>query len=143
VKHTSQWLSNRVRKNLEETRYEWFTPANIERLPDGAIGGAERSFRLTPASIDTEKLTAIVVEMMLNRSETIRDLTAPPQITAEYLIERYYRIKAQGGKVTLKQLAEKYGFNHSYLRTVKTEYDKAGGWGAKRNTNTTPPPSDS
>jgi hypothetical protein len=52
--------------------------------------------------------------------------------TADDVIQRYYRIRAQGGKVTLRQLAEETGFNYSYLRDVKVTYDKAGRWGAKK-----------
>ena len=54
------------------------------------------------------------------------------KITGEMAIERYYRRKARGSKVTLREIAETYGFNESYLRQVKQKYDKEGKWGAKR-----------
>jgi hypothetical protein len=55
--------------------------------------------------------------------------------TAERVIETYYRRRAAGGKVTLSTLAEEYGYNPSYLRAVKAEYDKAGKWGSKKARN--------
>jgi hypothetical protein len=54
------------------------------------------------------------------------------KMAADDVIETYYRRRARGTRVTLKQLAEEYGFNVNYLRTVKTAYDKAGRWGSKK-----------
>lgn len=53
------------------------------------------------------------------------------KITAEHLIEQYYRTRAQGAKTTLQQLADEYGFSSTYLREAKRKYDQAGKWGAK------------
>ena len=48
------------------------------------------------------------------------------KVTGEDVIERYYLIKRIGGKITIKQLAEQYGFNETYLYQVKSAFDKAG-----------------
>ena len=53
------------------------------------------------------------------------------KITGEMAIERYYRRKARGSKTTLREIAEAYGFNESYLSQVKKKYDQAGKWGSK------------
>lgn len=50
----------------------------------------------------------------------------------DLLIETYYRSRAAGGKITLKQLADQAGITATYLSTKKTAYDKAGKWGSKR-----------
>jgi hypothetical protein len=69
----------------------------------------------------------IQVRTVAEQAHKVRRLVAP---TTDEVIERYYRARAAGGKVTLKQLAQQYGFNYSYLRAVKSEYDKAGKWGS-------------
>jgi hypothetical protein len=48
------------------------------------------------------------------------------KMTAEDVISRYYLIKRGGGKMTIKQLSERYGFNENYLYQVKAAYDKSG-----------------
>ena len=53
------------------------------------------------------------------------------KITGEMAIERYYRRKARGSKVTLREIAETYGFNESYLSQAKKKYDQEGKWGSK------------
>ena len=53
------------------------------------------------------------------------------KVSAEWVIEHYYRSKARGSKPTLKQLADEYGFSSEYLRQAKRKYDQAGKWGAK------------
>ncbi len=57
--------------------------------------------------------------------------------TPDELIEYYYRSRAAGGKVTLKQLAEDAGMGYGVLRKRKMEYDARGGWGSKRNKTVT------
>jgi hypothetical protein len=74
---------------------------------------------------------------MLHQLETFSDQVrtmrhAASGLTAEEVINRYYRSRAAGGKVTLQQLADEHGFNRSYLRAAKMEYDKAGKWGSKK-----------
>lgn len=54
------------------------------------------------------------------------------QPTADNVIQRYYRAKAAGGKVTLKMLAEETGYSYEYLRKAKQRYDRAGKWGSKK-----------
>jgi hypothetical protein len=51
--------------------------------------------------------------------------------TADQVIEHYYRARSRGVKITLKQLADRYDFNESYLRQAKVAYDRAGKWGSK------------
>jgi len=51
---------------------------------------------------------------------------------AEKAIELYYRRRAGGARhITLKRIATETGYNHGYLRFVKSAYDRAGKWGAK------------
>lgn len=56
--------------------------------------------------------------------------------TPDELIEEYYRRRAAGSKVTLKQLAEQAGMSYSWLRQRKMEYDRAGKWGSKQPNKT-------
>jgi hypothetical protein len=51
-----------------------------------------------------------------------RDAIAP---TIDRVIELYYQIRAAGGKITLKELAEQEGVKYSYMRKRKVAYDKA------------------
>lgn len=68
-------------------------------------------------------------EMSTHAREMRRDAYGP---TGEEVIEIYYRSRAaRGKKVTLKQLAEQYGFNVTYLSQAKRIYDAAGKWGSK------------
>lgn len=47
-------------------------------------------------------------------------------------IEHYYRSKAAGGKITLRQVAAQTGYSYGYLRQCKMAYDAAGKWGCKK-----------
>lgn len=68
-------------------------------------------------------------EMSTHARQMRRDVYGP---TGEEVIEIYYRARAAGAKkVTLKQLAEQYGFNVTYLSQAKRIYDAAGKWGSK------------
>lgn len=51
------------------------------------------------------------------------------KITAHDVIDQYYFLKRIGRKITLKQLAEQYGFSENYLYQAKGTYDKTGAWG--------------
>jgi hypothetical protein len=53
-------------------------------------------------------------------------------MTADDVIETYYRRRAAGSKVTIQQLADEFDFSPNYLRTAKAAYDKAGKWGSKK-----------
>ena len=75
-------------------------------------------------NIFSERLHALAYE-----ARRLRDRTTKP--TAEELIERYYRTRAAGRTITLRELAEEHGFSVSYLSQVKVAYDKAGKWGSK------------
>lgn len=68
-------------------------------------------------------------------SDAIQDGLAPSPVsnaTYDDAIERYYRARAAGAKITLKQIAEMYQFSPSYLRKRKMEYDARGGWGSRK-----------
>lgn len=59
--------------------------------------------------------------------------------TPDELIEEYYRRRAAGSKVTLKQLAAQAGISYSYITKAKMKYDRAGKWGSRtseRNSET-------
>jgi hypothetical protein len=76
-----------------------------------------------------QDIKAQLEDMATYAREMRRDVHGP---TGEEVIEIYYRARAAGGrKVTLKQLAEQYGFNVTYLSQAKRIYDAAGKWGAK------------
>lgn len=51
--------------------------------------------------------------------------TEGESIKAEQLIEQYYEAKGEGKKITLRQLAQEYGFNESYLRQVHQKYKRS------------------
>ncbi len=73
-----------------------------------------------------------IINTVVHSSMRAREFKRDNQkITAEMAIERYYRRKARGSKVTLRQVAETYGFNESYLSQAKRKYDQAGKWGSK------------
>lgn len=82
----------------------------------------------TPASVPYWEYTIERLQMFNDLARQLRRDTEP---TAYELVERFYRARAAGAKVTLKQLAQQYRMNYSYLRAVKAEYDKSGGWGSK------------
>jgi hypothetical protein len=67
-------------------------------------------------------------DMSTHAREMRRDVYGP---TGEEVIEIYYRSRSAGSKITLKQLAEQYGFNVTYLSQAKRLYDAAGKWGSK------------
>ena len=50
--------------------------------------------------------------------------TEGDNIKAEQLIKQYYEAKQKGDKLTLRQLAQAYGFNESYLRQVHQKYKR-------------------
>lgn len=60
------------------------------------------------------------------------------QPTADNVIQRYYRARAAGGKVTLKMLAEESGYSYEYLLKAKQRYDRAGKWGSKKGSSRHP-----
>ena len=51
--------------------------------------------------------------------------------TADGAIEHYYRSKARGSRISLKDVAEMTGFSEAYLRKRKVSYDRDGKWGSK------------
>jgi hypothetical protein len=55
--------------------------------------------------------------------------------TPEGLVEYYYRSRARGSRVTLKQIADQTGFNYDYLRKVKARHDRAGKYGSRKAQN--------
>jgi hypothetical protein len=75
-----------------------------------------------------------IIERLRGFSRDTRALRrAAAGATPDVLIERYYRSRAAGGKVTLKQLAETAGISPNYLYQKKMEYDRAGGRGSTTN----------
>ena len=55
----------------------------------------------------------------------------PEPAKADKAIERYYRVKAAGGKTTIREVAVEFGLSDKYLRKRKVEYDRLGKWGSK------------
>jgi len=56
----------------------------------------------------------------------IRQMAAPE---SDVVLSRYYHMRAQGNRVTLKQLAEESGIPYSTLTKRKMVYDRLGGYG--------------
>jgi hypothetical protein len=77
---------------------------------------------------DWQKELSFLAEAVSN-AYSFDELARP---SAGDVIEIYYRRKAAGGKVTLKQLAEETGYSLAYLKTAKRRYDAAGRWGSKK-----------
>lgn len=61
------------------------------------------------------------------RTQAIHQLATPDYDTA---IERFYRMRAQHSRVTLRQIAEDAGLSYAALRKRKMAYDRRGGYGA-------------
>lgn len=55
--------------------------------------------------------------------------------TYDEAIENFYRAKARGTKITLKQVAVATGLHYGYLREKKAEYDQRGGYGSKKHSD--------
>lgn len=51
--------------------------------------------------------------------------------SGEDVISRFYRARAQGSRITLRQLAEDTGFSYEALKKHKQRYDAAGKWGSR------------
>jgi hypothetical protein len=47
------------------------------------------------------------------------------------LVERYYRSRAAGTKMSLRKFAESTNVNYEALKKWKQSYDRRGGWGSK------------
>lgn len=61
--------------------------------------------------------------------DSIRQLAAPD---ADAVLSHYYHARAQGNRVTLKQLAEQARIPYSTLTKRKMVYDRQGGYGTKK-----------
>ena len=104
------------------------------KAADITITGQDTTTRIViqqEGSTFSTELEAIMHEIK-HTAMWARDLHRDSQkMTGERLIERYYRSKAHGTKITLRELAEQHGFNPAYLREAKRKYDQAGKWGTK------------
>lgn len=52
--------------------------------------------------------------------------------TPDQVIERFYRSRLHGSRVTLRQLAADSPYSYAYLCQAKVQYDAAGKWGSKK-----------
>lgn len=84
----------------------------------------------TPEQRDAWRAILDNITIIANDARSIQIAIAGPK--GMDVIEEYYRARAAGRKVTLRQLAAQYGFNAKYLSDVKRAYDAAGGYGAKK-----------
>lgn len=71
------------------------------------------------------------LEIFARQARFIRQ-TAGRGWTPAEAIEYYYRSRARGSKMTLKQAAELAGINYEVLKKHKQRYDAAGKWGSKK-----------
>ena len=69
------------------------------------------------------------LELLANGAHDFKRRFEP---SVEQAIERYYRSRAAGSRITLRQIALDTGFSYGYLRTAKIAYDKAGKFGSKK-----------
>lgn len=53
--------------------------------------------------------------------------------TYDEAIQAFYRAKARGTKITMRQIADATGLNYGTLRKMKMAYDARGGWGSGTN----------
>jgi hypothetical protein len=84
--------------------------------------------------LDYEELWQGVIKKLETFAATAsRYLSNSMNLTPDEAIERYYRIRSQGNKITLGAIAEMTGYTESYLRKRKVEYDRRGGWGSKKS----------
>lgn len=61
----------------------------------------------------------------------VSELRATHSTTPDEAIEHYYRSRAAGSRITLRQIAEDTNLSYEALRKHKQRYDARGGWGAK------------
>jgi len=101
------------------------------------------SFTLTPSERGNTVITGYGVASMRKRwtavLEQVKDLATDARgirqtvigSRPEAAIEYYYRSRAQGSRITLREVAKATNFSEAYLRKIKVSYDKAGKWGSK------------
>jgi hypothetical protein len=95
----------------------------------GVGGVTQVQVKTHPDSVERWQRTLVFLATVVDIAKSFDEMTRP---TAAAVIETYYRRKAAGGKVTLKQLAEETRYSLAYLKTAKRRYDTAGGWGSKK-----------
>jgi hypothetical protein len=92
----------------------------------------------TPVRIEAQRLPGVYayceglyqfLDLLAGGADIIRRRFQP---TADNAIETYYRSRAAGSKITLRQLAVRTGYSYDYLRKAKRRYDAAGRWGSKK-----------
>ncbi len=98
------------------------------------INGAESKtvIVITQRNPESNHLWEEVKKQLEDMAAHAREMRRECGIMTGYeVVEIYFRSRAAGSKVTLKQLAQQYGFNYKYLSNVKSTYEKQGGWGSK------------
>lgn len=70
-------------------------------------------------------------EKTSDRAEADKMLAIVAHSPYDSAIEHYYRSRAAGARITLKQAAEQAGLSYTALRQHKVQYDAAGKWGSK------------
>ena len=73
---------------------------------------------------DEEQCNRILSILIAVAEKADKYKTEGDNIKAEQLIKQYYEAKQKGDKLTLRQLAQAYGFNESYLRQVHQKYKR-------------------
>lgn len=63
-------------------------------------------------------------------------ITRTMEPTPDQVIEYYYRSRAAGRRVTLRQIAKERGISYSTLTKHKMAYDAGGGWGSRKKEKT-------
>lgn len=96
------------------------------------IRQAEATFVQVEVAEDFYAYCAGLVEFLDLLAGSAYNFRRAYEPTADEAIERYYRSRAAGSRVTLRQIAKDTGFSYGYLRTAKIAYDKVGKWGSKK-----------
>lgn len=61
-----------------------------------------------------------------------QELRRSQQTTTDDAVEFYYRSRAAGRRITIRQVAEQFNLSYDALLKHKQRYDAAGKWGSKK-----------
>jgi hypothetical protein len=130
-------MGTSVERELKHIRY-----SAIADSPDGSyVSVGIITFRLKGNSteVETRSDSEEFISYWRNILEALSAFVAATtrirqayELTADDVVERYYRSRAAGSRTTIKQLAEQYGFSYESLKKHKQRYDAAGKWGSRK-----------
>ena len=106
-----------------------FAPEGLGRvIADVWLGGSDKTCQIrvetTAVYADFWDRTIALLKTIAAETDSIRGMVEP---TAWDLVAFYYENRKKGMRTSLRQLAEQHRLNYSYLRTVKSQYDRVQG----------------